>query len=279
MRAIGVEIELRWRGALCRVRGRLRPRRSVALQAGNLALGLVKPAIQFPSLGGVAPRQRGRGGLWVWVLPVVVFLIAGMAPVCAQEVDTDGDGLTDKEETEIYGTDPKKADSNGNGIRDLLTTATLDGVKFSHRAGSWTENEHSPDLAGRHASFEKWEDKPPRIITRTPARVEYEFDAPAADAYRFGFKYVCPEGSPPASYKYRLHFLVDHVPVKTLDVPAVTGTSVWSYVAVAREREAQFQACVAELQEGYSGVFCARCSLSPAGRWAGWRGQGASGLG
>ena len=32
--------------------------------------------------------------------------------------DTDGDGLTDREEIEVYGTDPKRADSDGDGLRD-----------------------------------------------------------------------------------------------------------------------------------------------------------------
>ena len=34
------------------------------------------------------------------------------------ELDSDGDGLTDREETQTYSTDPKKADSDGDGLSD-----------------------------------------------------------------------------------------------------------------------------------------------------------------
>jgi len=44
-------------------------------------------------------------GLWAW-------------PVVAEPVDTDGDGLTDFQEIHKYLTDPKKADSDGDGVPD-----------------------------------------------------------------------------------------------------------------------------------------------------------------
>jgi len=36
----------------------------------------------------------------------------------SDKVDSDSDGLTDYEETEIYGTDPKNKDSDGDGFSD-----------------------------------------------------------------------------------------------------------------------------------------------------------------
>lgn len=44
----------------------------------------------------------------------------GAAGVQATDKDTDGDGLTDREETDIYKTDPTKADTDGDGYPDGL---------------------------------------------------------------------------------------------------------------------------------------------------------------
>ncbi|MDK6808555.1 Rib/alpha-like domain-containing protein, partial [Corynebacterium aurimucosum] len=49
-------------------------------------------------------------------------------PVDDDQKDTDGDGLTDKEEEEL-GTDPNKADTDGDGINDG-DEVTGDGNKF-----------------------------------------------------------------------------------------------------------------------------------------------------
>ncbi len=35
-----------------------------------------------------------------------------------QLIDTDGDGMPDDDETDIYGTDPNNADTDGDGISD-----------------------------------------------------------------------------------------------------------------------------------------------------------------
>ena len=39
-------------------------------------------------------------------------------PVITEETDSDNDGLTDIEEYKVYGTDPKKADTDGDGYSD-----------------------------------------------------------------------------------------------------------------------------------------------------------------
>jgi hypothetical protein len=50
-------------------------------------------------------------------------------------VDSDGDGLTDGDETAIYGTDPYNPDSNGNGIPD-----GYEGLDSDHDGvGDWHE--------------------------------------------------------------------------------------------------------------------------------------------
>ncbi len=36
--------------------------------------------------------------------------------MCRQLIDTDGDGIPDDDETDIYGTDPNNADTDGDGI-------------------------------------------------------------------------------------------------------------------------------------------------------------------
>lgn len=50
-------------------------------------------------------------------------------------VDSDGDGLTDGDETAIYGTDPYNPDSNGNGVPD-----GYEGLDSDHDGvGDWHE--------------------------------------------------------------------------------------------------------------------------------------------
>ncbi|MFO0983376.1 MAG: transglutaminase domain-containing protein [Planctomycetota bacterium] len=51
------------------------------------------------------------------MLPIAMFALALLAPE-ASDVDTDGDGLSDFAETHKYFTDPRRADSDGDGIPD-----------------------------------------------------------------------------------------------------------------------------------------------------------------
>lgn len=48
-----------------------------------------------------------RGAVWILSVEAVVM-----------DLDTDGDGLTDTDETEVYGTDPANADTDGDGLSD-----------------------------------------------------------------------------------------------------------------------------------------------------------------
>ncbi|GMV92383.1 MAG: hypothetical protein AMXMBFR82_21610 [Candidatus Hydrogenedentota bacterium] len=48
-----------------------------------------------------------RGAVWILSVEAVVV-----------DLDTDGDGLTDTEETDVYGTDPANADTDGDGLSD-----------------------------------------------------------------------------------------------------------------------------------------------------------------
>ncbi|GEM_PF-3282723 len=47
-------------------------------------------------------------------------------------VDTDGDGITDADETNIYGTDPNLADTDGDGIND--------GAELAYWGGNWNQD-------------------------------------------------------------------------------------------------------------------------------------------
>lgn len=47
-----------------------------------------------------------------------VFLLTCAAPAFAQDVDSDGDGLSDWQEIQKYFTDPNKADTDGDGVPD-----------------------------------------------------------------------------------------------------------------------------------------------------------------
>jgi hypothetical protein len=72
--------------------------------------------------------------------------------------DTDGDGLTDRQEAEIYGTDPFNADTDGDGLsdRDEVVTwltdprnADTDGDGFSD--GEEVANGYNPRGSGKLA--------------------------------------------------------------------------------------------------------------------------------
>ena len=56
----------------------------------------------------------------------------GFIALAEQPQDTDGDGLSDFEETEIYGTDPTVADTDGDGIEDL--------IELNYWADDWDED-------------------------------------------------------------------------------------------------------------------------------------------
>lgn len=51
-------------------------------------------------------------------MSAVVFATAALRPVHAESIDTDGDGLTDADETDVYGTDPDDPDTDGDRIWD-----------------------------------------------------------------------------------------------------------------------------------------------------------------
>jgi len=52
------------------------------------------------------------------MLGVAIAALCWSAPAWAEDVDSDGDGLSDFREIHKYFTDPKKADSDGDGYGD-----------------------------------------------------------------------------------------------------------------------------------------------------------------
>ncbi len=74
--------------------------------------------------------------------------------VAPSGVDSDGDGLTDVEETEVYGTDPNDADTDDGGVDDgteVLTNVTdpLDGSDDVADTGDTAGSGDTSDIAER----------------------------------------------------------------------------------------------------------------------------------
>ena len=63
-------------------------------------------------------RVRLLGRLLLTALLALTLLPALSLPVAAQGADRDADGLFDADETDIYGTDPDNADTDGDGVSD-----------------------------------------------------------------------------------------------------------------------------------------------------------------
>lgn len=89
---------------------------------------------------------------------------AGLNP--AEDADTDGDGLTDKEEVEIYHSDPKKSSTSGDLYSDGYKVANnMDlNKKYDYSGEINFENNKIPDIikltatkeSDLHAVAEKW---------------------------------------------------------------------------------------------------------------------------
>ncbi|MBA4386957.1 MAG: hypothetical protein C0404_03185 [Verrucomicrobia bacterium] len=165
-------------------------------------------------------------------------LVSGTDP---QKKDTDGDGASDLDEINVLGTDPTNADSNSNGTNDQYLVVSRLGTNTCHRAGTWydiwleTAEEDMPmglDWAHEwYSEITSWNESGSTLYATNIGRAEWEFTAPSAGMYRFGFCHTnACAGSAPAGYQYRLLFLVDHVRVQTLYVTAVNSTSAWYYV-------------------------------------------------
>jgi hypothetical protein len=80
----------------------------------------------------------GTSGPQKWAL-LSLAVVCLLAAWIVKAVDTDGDGLTDAEETGIFGTNPDLADSNANGTNDLYLIASRAGTDTCHRAGTWID--------------------------------------------------------------------------------------------------------------------------------------------
>lgn len=63
--------------------------------------------------------------LFLFIISLLALGAAGVPVASAQDVDTDGDGLTDSFET-TYGTDPTEWDTDGDTVTDLYDCAPLD---------------------------------------------------------------------------------------------------------------------------------------------------------
>jgi Bacterial TSP3 repeat len=74
----------------------------------------------FDRLIAEAARPSRRGALRLAAAALVggVFASRHLAPAAAQRPDSDGDGLYDDDETGVYGTDPNRYDTDGDGIGD-----------------------------------------------------------------------------------------------------------------------------------------------------------------
>ena len=111
--------------------------------------------------------------------------------------DTDGDGLTDDEETTVSLTDPQAPNI-------LTTVQTLDGSNTAARIGSWTTNEAIVTASSQSGSL------------------DYTLNLPAGDQYRVVVEYA--EGCLNAyNYTLDLSFSVDGEYVGRNDIPVVPG--------------------------------------------------------
>lgn len=96
---------------------------------------------------------------------VIVFLLIMGAPYAAENIDSDGDGLTDIEESRIYKTDPQLADTDTDGLPDGLEVnkywtlplvadtdgdGYLDGVEVRLKTDPTEANSH-PDASSPEA--------------------------------------------------------------------------------------------------------------------------------
>jgi hypothetical protein len=91
----------------------------VADDTGTVVTAVTIPADTAPGshrivLSGIDPEGNG-----------VILAATVCVSTCADE-DTDGDGLTDREEETLTGTDPSDADSDGDGLVDGLDPSWLD---------------------------------------------------------------------------------------------------------------------------------------------------------
>jgi hypothetical protein len=74
----------------------------------------------FDRLIAEAARPSRRGALRLAAAALVGGVLASrhLAPAAAQRADSDGDGLYDDDETDVYGTDPAVYDTDGDGFGD-----------------------------------------------------------------------------------------------------------------------------------------------------------------
>ena len=77
----------------------------------------------------------------------LIFSVLLLTPffASAEAVDTDGDGLTDEEEINIYYTFPDKADTDGDGYNDKIE---IENGYSPHRAGEWMMHQLDWDKDG-----------------------------------------------------------------------------------------------------------------------------------
>lgn len=114
------------------------------------------------------------------------------------------------------------------------------GKATCHRAGTWIDTlaDKGEKDVPKNADYTKlwyredpaWAEEGTTIYATNLARAEWELKPSAAGMYKFGFCHFNHGGTPPAGYKYRLHFLVDHIKIQTLEVEAAARTSAWHYV-------------------------------------------------
>ncbi len=130
-----------------------------------------------------------------------------MDRILAQNLDTDGDGLTDIAEMEVYGTDPMNADTDGDGLSDSQelalgtdpTNPDTDGdqVWDGEEVVESLTDPLAADFDGTvtdvdvvngsetNAALGNWEAQGTEIVAqRRRGYVEYELTCPIGDVYR-----------------------------------------------------------------------------------------------
>jgi autotransporter-associated beta strand protein len=164
----------------------------------------------------------------------------GVDALLATGMDTDGDGLSDKDELDVYGTDPLRRDTDGDTLGDgeevvlfgtnpLMASSGTNGVPDA----VLVEEKNGVDSAKReqwHITCPWSEQGPVLVNPGASARVSYDFAVSNAAMYRFGVQLRNINDDPPDNYKFKVMVSVDGISNSVVEIFADMDLSGTGYV-------------------------------------------------